>query len=131
MTAAETGVLTLYYLVLSVLAVYSIHRLYLVRLRRRTPPPERVTGDVHPPLTIQLPLYNEPNVAARLLHAVSRIEYGGALDIQVLDDSTDDTRANRGRGGRGDRGARRLDRTRPPLLARRLQGRRTRAWDGR
>jgi cellulose synthase/poly-beta-1,6-N-acetylglucosamine synthase-like glycosyltransferase len=91
MTAAETGVLTLYYLVLSVLAVYSIHRLYLVRLRRRTPPPARLTADVHPPLTVQLPLYNEPNVAARLLAAVSRLEYAGALDIQVLDDSTDQT----------------------------------------
>ena len=52
-----------------------------------------MTGDAFPPLTIQLPLYNEPNVAARLLDAVVGIEYPGALDIQVLDDSTDDTPA--------------------------------------
>jgi cellulose synthase/poly-beta-1,6-N-acetylglucosamine synthase-like glycosyltransferase len=91
MSPAETGVLTLYYLVLSVLAVYSIHRLHLVRLRRRTPPPARVTANVFPPLTVQLPLYNEPNVAARLIDAVALLEYPGALDIQVLDDSTDDT----------------------------------------
>jgi cellulose synthase/poly-beta-1,6-N-acetylglucosamine synthase-like glycosyltransferase len=91
MSLAETGVVTLYYLVLSVLAVYSIHRLHLVRLRRRTPPPARVTAEVYPPLTVQLPLYNEPNVAARLIEAVARIEYPGVFDIQVLDDSTDET----------------------------------------
>lgn len=91
MNAAEAAILTLYYLVLSVLAVYSVHRFYLVRLRRRTPEPPRATAAVFPPLTIQLPLYNEPNVAARLLDAVAAIEYPGALDVQVLDDSTDNT----------------------------------------
>ena len=91
MTGAETAVLSLYYLVLLALAAYSVHRLHLVRLRRRTPPPARMTAEMWPPLTIQLPLYNEPNVAARLLDAVAAIDYRGALDIQVLDDSTDDT----------------------------------------
>jgi cellulose synthase/poly-beta-1,6-N-acetylglucosamine synthase-like glycosyltransferase len=91
MTPAEIATLALYYVVLSALAVYSLHRFYLVRLRRRTPEPLRVTREHFPPLTIQLPLYNEPNVAARLLDAVARIEYPGALDIQVLDDSTDET----------------------------------------
>jgi cellulose synthase/poly-beta-1,6-N-acetylglucosamine synthase-like glycosyltransferase len=93
MNLAETGVLTLYYLVLSVLAVYSIHRLHLVRLRSRTPAPARATAAVYPALTVQLPLYNEPNVAARLIDAVSRLEYPGPFDIQVLDDSTDETPA--------------------------------------
>lgn len=91
MNAAEALTLTLYYFVLSALAVYSIHRFYLVRLRRRTPVPPRATADVFPPLTIQLPLYNEPNVAARLLDAVAAIRYPGRLDVQVLDDSTDIT----------------------------------------
>jgi cellulose synthase/poly-beta-1,6-N-acetylglucosamine synthase-like glycosyltransferase len=91
MSPAETGILTLYYLVLSVLAAYSIHRLHLVRLRRRTPPPQRTTAAVYPPLTVQLPLYNEPNVALRLIDAVAQLRYPGALDIQVLDDSTDET----------------------------------------
>ncbi|HYC58917.1 MAG TPA: glycosyltransferase [Thermoanaerobaculia bacterium] len=91
MSLAETGVVTLYYLVLSVLAVYSIHRLHLVRLRRRTPPPARLTADVFPPLTVQLPLYNEANVARRLIEAVAQLEYPGRLEIQVLDDSTDET----------------------------------------
>ena len=91
MNPAEAAVLTLYYLVLSVLAVYSVHRFYLVRLRRRTPEPARLVAQHFPPLTIQLPLYNEPNVAGRLLDAVAAIEYAGALDVQVLDDSTDAT----------------------------------------
>src|SRR6185436_16068829 len=91
MRPAEIVVLVLYYAVLSALAVYSLHRFYLVRLRRRTPEPPRLTRRQFPPLTIQLPLYNEPNVAARLLDAVAQIEYPGALDIQVLDDSTDAT----------------------------------------
>src|SRR5688500_14432032 len=91
MNAAEAVLLALYYLVLSALAVYSVHRFYLVRLRRCTPEPARITAQVYPPLTIQLPLYNEPNVAERLLDAVAAIEYPGLLDIQVLDDSTDRT----------------------------------------
>jgi cellulose synthase/poly-beta-1,6-N-acetylglucosamine synthase-like glycosyltransferase len=91
MNAAEAGVLGLYYLVLGALAVYSLHRWHLVRLRRHARGRERATADVHPPLTVQLPLYDEPNVAARLIDAVAAIDYRGALDIQVLDDSNDET----------------------------------------
>lgn len=91
MNAVEAVFLALYYAVLSALAVYSVHRFYLVRLRRSTPEPPRLTAQVFPPLTIQLPLFNEPNVAARLLEAVGAIEYPGPLSIQVLDDSTDHT----------------------------------------
>ena len=93
MSPAEVLLLTLYYLVLGVLVVYSIHRLHLVRLRRRTPVPARLTAADFPPLTVQLPLFNEPNVAARLIDAVAALDYPGALDIQVLDDSTDETPA--------------------------------------
>jgi cellulose synthase/poly-beta-1,6-N-acetylglucosamine synthase-like glycosyltransferase len=93
MSPVETAVLALYYAVLSVLAVYSVHRFHLVRLRRRLPPPARVTANVFPPLTVQLPLFNEPNVAARLIDAIAALDYPGALDIQVLDDSTDETSA--------------------------------------
>ncbi len=42
---------------------------------------------------MQLPLYNEPNVAARLVDAVAALRYEGPLEIQVLDDSTDATSA--------------------------------------
>jgi len=93
MSGLDAAVLCTYYLALGVLAVYGAHRFYLVRLRRRhaethavAPAPER-----WPSLTVQLPLFNEPNVAGRLIDAVARLEYPGALDVQVLDDSTDDT----------------------------------------
>ena len=43
-------------------------------------------------MTIQLPLYNERYVVERLLEEVSKMEYPRELlQIQVLDDSTDDT----------------------------------------
>jgi cellulose synthase/poly-beta-1,6-N-acetylglucosamine synthase-like glycosyltransferase len=46
-----------------------------------------------PPVTIQLPIYNEMYVADRLIDAVCLIEYPRELlEIQVLDDSTDETR---------------------------------------
>ncbi len=45
-----------------------------------------------PPVTVQLPLYNERYVARRLLEAVGTLDYPlDRLEIQVLDDSTDDT----------------------------------------
>src|SRR5262249_18871054 len=45
-----------------------------------------------PRLTVQLPLYNEMYVAERLIEAVAKIDYPrNLLEIQVLDDSTDDT----------------------------------------
>ncbi|MEO8217581.1 MAG: glycosyltransferase [Acidobacteriota bacterium] len=44
-------------------------------------------------MTIQLPVYNEPNVVSRLLEAAANLHYPGALDIQLLDDSTDETTA--------------------------------------
>ncbi len=46
-----------------------------------------------PGVTIQLPLYNERHVVNRLLEAVAALDYApDCLFIQVLDDSTDDTR---------------------------------------
>jgi len=47
-----------------------------------------------PSVTVQLPLYNERYVARRLLEAVGALDYpSDCLEIQVLDDSTDDTGA--------------------------------------
>jgi cellulose synthase/poly-beta-1,6-N-acetylglucosamine synthase-like glycosyltransferase len=42
-------------------------------------------------VVVQLPLYNEPHVAERLIDAAVALQYPGILSIQVLDDSTDDT----------------------------------------
>ena len=45
-----------------------------------------------PPVTIQLPLFNERYVVERLVEEIVKIEYPKELlQIQVLDDSTDDT----------------------------------------
>ena len=86
-----------YLVALSLLAVYGAHRLFLtvrfsrVRDLRRTAPP---LPDELPPVTVQLPLFNESTVAARLLEATARMDYpADKLEIQVLDDSTDETQA--------------------------------------
>ena len=47
-----------------------------------------------PPVTVQLPIYNERYVVERLIDAAARLNYPRhLLEIQVLDDSTDDTTA--------------------------------------
>ncbi len=52
----------------------------------------RTVSDFNPSVTIQLPLYNELYVVERLINAVCEIEYPkDKLEIQVLDDSTDET----------------------------------------
>jgi cellulose synthase/poly-beta-1,6-N-acetylglucosamine synthase-like glycosyltransferase len=87
--------LALYYGILGVLAVYGIHRLVLVvvyvRTRRRAP--RRPADPLEwPRVTVQLPLYNEMYVARRLIAAVCALDYPrDRLQIQVLDDSTDET----------------------------------------
>ena len=50
-------------------------------------------GRTLPVVTVQLPLYNEYNVAARVIEAVAALDYPREkLEVQVLDDSTDETR---------------------------------------
>ena len=95
MTPAETLTLASYFFVLIILAVYGWHRYYLVYLYMKNKDKEPKQGpalDPLPVVTIQLPLYNEMYVADRLIDAVCRIEYPPELlEIQVLDDSTDET----------------------------------------
>src|SRR5258708_12189458 len=97
MTPAETFTLAAYFSVLIVLAVYGWHRYYLVYLymsNRDKEPKAQPPLDPLPVVTIQLPLYHEMYVADRLIDAVCRIEYPRELlEIQVLDDSTDETRS--------------------------------------
>jgi len=96
MTPAETLILAAYFFVLIILAAYGWHRYYLVYLYMRNRDRQPAAGpplDPMPVVTIQLPLYNEMYVADRLIDAVCRIEYPRErLEIQVLDDSTDETR---------------------------------------
>ena len=89
-------ILILYYLVLGVLALYGIHRSWLLwlwwRSRHQHPPPPPEPEE-WPLVTVQLPLYNEMYVATRLIDAACRLDYPqDRLEIQVLDDSTDETR---------------------------------------
>ena len=97
MTPGETFVLATYFFVLVILAVYGWHRYYLVYLymknKHRQPVPLGTLQQL-PAVTIQLPIYNEMYVTDRLIDAVCQIDYPRELlEIQVLDDSTDETRS--------------------------------------
>jgi cellulose synthase/poly-beta-1,6-N-acetylglucosamine synthase-like glycosyltransferase len=81
--------------VLLILSVYGAHRYFLVYLyyrhRQRDPEPAAHFAAL-PRVTVQLPVYNEVTVVERLLDAVAAIDYPrDRLEVQVLDDSTDET----------------------------------------
>ena len=85
-----------YLTVLTLICIYGAHRYFLVvlyyRVRGRVPQP-RARFDDPPPVTVQLPMYNEQFVARRIIERTCQIDYPrDRLQIQVLDDSTDDTR---------------------------------------
>ena len=84
-----------YLVVLVGLSLYGLHRFCIVYLflkhRRNAPQPLSEFTSL-PKVTVQLPLYNEYYVVERLLQAVSELDYPrDLLQIQVLDDSTDET----------------------------------------
>lgn len=91
----------LYFVVLAGLSAFGLHRLHLVFLCMRHA--KKLSKVMHAPVTlgvpedlpivtVQLPLFNESTVAARLLDAAAKIDYPrDLLEIQVLDDSTDET----------------------------------------
>ncbi|MDO8793189.1 MAG: glycosyltransferase family 2 protein, partial [Vicinamibacterales bacterium] len=97
MTPGETLILAIYFFVLVILAVYGWHRYYLVYLYMKNKDRQPVPAgpmETLPRVTVQLPIYNEMYVADRLIDAVCRIDYPrDLLEIQVLDDSTDETTA--------------------------------------
>ena len=83
---------------LALLAVFGAHRLLLVwrALRasgKRTVVPALPADDALPRVTVQLPLYNERAVAARVIAAAAALDWPrDRLELQILDDSTDETR---------------------------------------
>src|SRR5436190_9070980 len=95
MTTVEIIFLGVYFAVLCVLAVYGSHRYrmaYLYYRHKFKLPTPKGRLDRLPRVTIQLPVYNEMYVVERLVDSVCRIDYPRELlEIQVLDDSTDET----------------------------------------
>jgi cellulose synthase/poly-beta-1,6-N-acetylglucosamine synthase-like glycosyltransferase len=91
----ETLVVPLYLAILLCLALFGFHRSQLIYLYykykgRRPMPPGRFKD--LPAVTVQLPLFNEMYVVERLLDAVVGIRYPrDRFQVQVLDDSTDET----------------------------------------
>ena len=90
-------ILILYFAILTVLAVYGAYRIKQVvdfwRYRHIVPRPKASYRETElPRITVQLPLFNEMYVVERLLKAVTEIDYPRErMEIQVLDDSTDET----------------------------------------
>ena len=93
---AQLATLVAYYVVLFLLAVYGVHRAFMVRLyyrHRRDAPRPAGHLDPLPVVTVQLPIFNEVYVVERLVEAVAGLDYPKELlEIQILDDSTDETR---------------------------------------
>ncbi|MGB0035454.1 MAG: cellulose synthase family protein [Candidatus Acidiferrales bacterium] len=96
LNAFDLAIMLPYFIVMIILAAYGIHRYALVynyfknRNRLPGPAPEIVNW---PRVTVQLPIYNERYVIERLVEAVAQFDYPRELlEIQVLDDSTDETR---------------------------------------
>jgi cellulose synthase/poly-beta-1,6-N-acetylglucosamine synthase-like glycosyltransferase len=96
-TILETVLISAYLSVLGLLAVFGFHRSQLVFLfyktKKNTPEPKSYfEEDDFPFITIQLPMFNERYVAERLIESISLMDYPkDKFEIQVLDDSTDDT----------------------------------------
>src|SRR5436853_1145573 len=95
--AFDWTVLIIYFGILAVLAIYGVYRVKLVaqfwRYSKCPPKPRGQFAESDlPTVTIQLPLFNEMYVVERLVKAVTEIDYPrDLLEIQVLDDSTDET----------------------------------------
>lgn len=93
------AVVGIYLLCLLLIFIYSLTQLNMLRYYLRyenkkinTPDPLPSLPKTLPKITIQLPLYNELYVVERLLECISKIEYPkNKLQIQVLDDSTDES----------------------------------------
>ena len=90
-------ILIVYFAILGTLAIYGAYRIKQVvdfwRYRKFVPKPSARFSEAElPSITVQLPLFNELYVVDRLLKAVTAIDYPREkLEIQVLDDSTDET----------------------------------------
>src|SRR4051794_7063937 len=92
----DAALLISYFMVMLVLAAYGIHRYtmcyHYFKYRKRHNPEPPLCFEELPRVTVQLPIFNEQFVIDRLIDAVCAMEYPkDRLEIQVLDDSTDET----------------------------------------
>ena len=92
----DYAILVPYFAVLIVLSFYGLHRYHMIRgywKHRKSMPTEAPQKYAQlPRVTIQLPIYNEQYVVERLIEETSKMDYPRVLlEIQVLDDSTDET----------------------------------------
>ena len=95
-SAFDWALLLPYFGILLILSVYGVHRYETVRryikYGKSLPTSAPRKYEQLPRVTVQLPLYNERFVVERLLEETSHIDYPRELlQIQVLDDSTDET----------------------------------------
>ena len=88
-------VTVIYSTALMFLCIFGIHRYYLTNLYKKNKhkvPEPKGKFTALPVVTVQLPVYNEMYVVERLISSVCGIDYPKELlEIQVLDDSTDNT----------------------------------------
>ncbi len=95
--AFDWTIVILYFTILGLLAILGAYRVRMVyqfwRYRHIKPQPQgRFDESELPRITVQLPLFNEMYVVERLLESVTMLDYPRQLlEIQVLDDSTDET----------------------------------------
>ena len=87
-----------YFGTLIILSIYGLHRYEMIRAyfktKHKIPVLPASTFAELPRVTIQLPLFNERFVVKRLVEEICKIDYPkDKLQIQVLDDSTDETHA--------------------------------------
>ncbi len=87
----------LYIVVALALALFGLNQfiilaLYFRHLKHYTAPPPCPREEEWPAVTVQLPVYNEASVVDRAIEALARLDYPrDRLEIQVLDDSDDET----------------------------------------
>ena len=96
LTPFDWSILLPYFGTLVILSIYGVHRYETIRryrkFKKNLPKTAERRFAALPKVTIQLPLYNERFVVDRLLEEVGKIDYPRELlQIQVLDDSTDET----------------------------------------
>ncbi len=86
-------VYTVLMILISVFNFFYIHLIYFALTKYyRRPKPAEPALQTWPHVTIQLPIFNEMHVVGALIDCVALLKYpSDRLEIQVLDDSTDET----------------------------------------